>query len=87
MRINETKVIQLIESNPAKLVIVDDVTGIEILVYAGELPGLRARMDEVEGYGVAGAEMVINDEGDMIAFTTNDFPAVRYALDYFGPHL
>ena len=48
MRLSETKVMQLIESEPPKLVLVDDVTGAEVVLTAEELPYMREALDYFE---------------------------------------
>ena len=50
MRISETKVVQLVETDPPQLVIVDDLSGAEIALTPHEVEGLETAIAYFDPY-------------------------------------
>lgn len=78
MRISETKVCQLIESEPPKLVIMDDDTRVEALL---------DKEDALALYRRDGTPTLNGAYGGTLTLTEDEMTMFRRAFDYFAPHL
>lgn len=78
MRISETKVCQLVESEPPKLVIMDEDTQVEALLYKDDALALYRRNDTPTLNGAYGGTLTL---------TEDEMGWFRKAFDYFAPHL